>query len=370
MNAEQIIELIRSAEKKTPVKVYLWEKEPTSFPGAKEFPAGPHAQIVFGDWKVVAPALEAQKEAILDMVVENQARNSAVPLLDTKNINARIEPGAIIRDQVELELHYHYHEFNKIVVFLSGKVTYVVEGKSYFLQPWDVLLVPRGQIHWPSIDPSEPYERIILWINSDYLEAHSTPEADLLQCFRLAEARKFALLRLEAAARPQIRGLLGAVEDALISREFGSDLWARSGFLQFMVAVNRIALRDATNLDPDAFRSDPKIEEILSYINENLDADLSLDAIAERFYISKSYLMHRFKEQTGCSAHKYVRQKRLLWAAALIRGGVPVVEAGKRCGFGDYSSFLRAFKQVFGATPSEAGLMTGAIPDHGPTRYL
>ena len=102
MNAEQIIELIRSAEKKTPVKVYLWEKEPTSFPGAKEFPAGPHAKIVFGDWKVVAPALEAQKEAILDMVVENQARNSAVPLLDTKNINARIEPGAIIRDQVEL----------------------------------------------------------------------------------------------------------------------------------------------------------------------------------------------------------------------------------------------------------------------------
>lgn len=51
---------------------------------------------------MVAPALEAQKEAILDMVVENQARNSAVPLLDTKNINARIEPGAIIRDQVEL----------------------------------------------------------------------------------------------------------------------------------------------------------------------------------------------------------------------------------------------------------------------------
>ena len=102
MNAEQIIELIRSAEKKTPVKVYLWEKEPTSFPGAKEFPAGPHAKIIFGDWKVVAPALEAQKEAILDMVVENQARNSAVPLLDTKNINARIEPGAIIRDQVEL----------------------------------------------------------------------------------------------------------------------------------------------------------------------------------------------------------------------------------------------------------------------------
>ena len=84
------------------IKVYLWEKGPTSFPGAKEFPAGPHAKIVFGDWKVVAPALEAQKEAILDTVVESQARNSAVPLLDTRDIHARIEPGAIIRDQVEI----------------------------------------------------------------------------------------------------------------------------------------------------------------------------------------------------------------------------------------------------------------------------
>ena len=102
MNAEQIIEFIRSAEKKTPVKVYLWEKAPTAFPGAKEFPTGARTKIVFGDWKVVGPALEAQKEAIADLEIENAARNSAVPLLDLKRLNARIEPGAIIRDQVEI----------------------------------------------------------------------------------------------------------------------------------------------------------------------------------------------------------------------------------------------------------------------------
>ena len=79
MNAEQIIEFIRTAEKKTPVKVYLWEKAPTSFPGAKEFPAGPGAKIVFGDWKTVGPQLEAQQEAILDMVVENPEFRRAPP---------------------------------------------------------------------------------------------------------------------------------------------------------------------------------------------------------------------------------------------------------------------------------------------------
>lgn len=260
-----------------------------------------------------------------------------------------------IRDQVELELDYHYHEFNKVVIFLSGGVTYVVEGKAYFLQPWDILLVPHGQIHRPIIDPKEPYERIILWVNSDYLSSHSATDGDLLQCFRLAQERKFALIRLDAGVRPELRRMLAGLEDALHSTEFGHSLLAKTCFLQLLIALNRMALRDATSLDTDAYRSDPKVEEILSYINENLDADLSLDTIASRFYISKSYLMHRFKELTGCSAHKYVRQKRLLWAAEMIREGIPVIEASQRCGFGDYSAFLRAFKQVFGVTPSEIG---------------
>ena len=68
-----------------------------------------------------------------------------------------------IRDQVELELGYHYHEFDKIVVFLTGNVTYVVEGKAYFLKPWDILLVPHNQIHRPIIDPAAQKPRIIRW---------------------------------------------------------------------------------------------------------------------------------------------------------------------------------------------------------------
>lgn len=102
MNAAEIIEYIRTAEKKTPVKVYLWEKAPTEFPNARVFPAGEGAKVIFGDWKDVAPALEAQKDAIADLVIENGCRNSAVPLLDLKGINARIEPGAMIREQVSI----------------------------------------------------------------------------------------------------------------------------------------------------------------------------------------------------------------------------------------------------------------------------
>ena len=102
MNAAELIEYIRTAEKKTPVKVYIWERFPTSFPNAKVFPAGDGAKIVFGDWRDIGPAVRAQQDAIADIVIESSCRNSAVPLLDTKGLNARIEPGAIIREQVEI----------------------------------------------------------------------------------------------------------------------------------------------------------------------------------------------------------------------------------------------------------------------------
>ncbi len=88
-------------------------------------------------------------------------------------------------------------------------------------------------------------------------------------------------------------------------------------------------------------------------MNANLEKDLSLESIARQFYMSKSYLMHKFKEMTGYSAHKYIQQKRLIQAAELIRDGVPVVEAGQRCGYGDYSAFLRAFKKLYGVNPSD-----------------
>ena len=102
MNAQEIIEYIRTSEKKTPVKVYVWESAPVEFPGCKVFLAAPGQKIVFGDWKNVAPALEAGKDAITHVEIENNCRNSAIPMLDVKDIPARIEPGAIIREQVQI----------------------------------------------------------------------------------------------------------------------------------------------------------------------------------------------------------------------------------------------------------------------------
>lgn len=105
MNEYEIIEYIQKSEKKTPVKVFLRENSKIDFPGTKVFPTGSDTKIIFGDWKKIAPILNAHKQQITDIVIENDTRNSAIPLLDKKNLHARIEPGAIIRDQVKIGNH-------------------------------------------------------------------------------------------------------------------------------------------------------------------------------------------------------------------------------------------------------------------------
>ena len=101
MNAQEIIDYIANSEKKTPVKVYVNTTAPVDFGSAKVF-GGNNSFIVFGDWNELQPILEANADKITDCVVENDRRNSGVPLLDMKNIKARIEPGAIIREKVTI----------------------------------------------------------------------------------------------------------------------------------------------------------------------------------------------------------------------------------------------------------------------------
>ncbi len=100
MNAQELINYISTAPKKTPVKLYVKESAPIDYGSAKVFGAGD--KVVFGDWGELAPILEQNRDRIADIVIENDRRNSAVPLLDMKGIEARIEPGALIRDNVTI----------------------------------------------------------------------------------------------------------------------------------------------------------------------------------------------------------------------------------------------------------------------------
>ncbi|MBR0308005.1 MAG: 2,3,4,5-tetrahydropyridine-2,6-dicarboxylate N-acetyltransferase [Mogibacterium sp.] len=103
MDAREIISYIKDAEKKTPVRIFVKETAPVDYGSAKVFGIG--NKIVFGDWNELGPIISANADKIADIVIENECHNSAVPMLDIKNINARIEPGALIREKAEIGDH-------------------------------------------------------------------------------------------------------------------------------------------------------------------------------------------------------------------------------------------------------------------------
>ena len=259
-----------------------------------------------------------------------------------------------LKDSYAQKLDYHYHEFDKMILLLGGKCTYVVEGVTYFLKPWDLLLIQQNLIHKPIIDPSEPYERIVIWLGRDWVRSRSDPGEELDSCFTLARERGFHLLRFGNAQRLFYMQTIQGMEEALHSQEFGAARLADTLCQQLLIRVNRDILQDRTaQEETDSYRIDPKMEEILRYIGEHLQEDLTVERLAGEFYLSRYYLMHRFKEVTGFTIHRYVTQKRLLLAGKLLRAGVPVMKAAEQAGFREYSTFLRAFQSTFHVSPRE-----------------
>ncbi|USK35460.1 2,3,4,5-tetrahydropyridine-2,6-dicarboxylate N-acetyltransferase [Bacillus sp. F19] len=103
MDANEIISFIQNSTKSTPVKVYVkGDIEGIDFGSSTKTFLNGNSGVVFGEWAEIQEALTKNEAKIEDFVVENDRRNSAIPLLDLKGIKARIEPGAIIRDQVEI----------------------------------------------------------------------------------------------------------------------------------------------------------------------------------------------------------------------------------------------------------------------------
>ena len=201
-------------------------------------------------------------------------------------------------------------------------------------------------IHKPQIDTSIPYERFILWVQEDIRDR------ELTSCFQKANDRSFNLIRLDAQVQERLKDILYELKDSLTSGSFGSGRLSYALFTQFMVYVNRIFLNRNYITDQKSYSCDSQVEHLVRYINHHLDKDLSIDTLAQKYYLSKYHMMRKFKEETGYTMHNYIVSKRLLLARSLISQGTPVIKAAQQSGFNDYTTFVRAYRKQFGAPPT------------------
>ncbi|MBO5209508.1 MAG: helix-turn-helix domain-containing protein [Lachnospiraceae bacterium] len=258
-----------------------------------------------------------------------------------------------IKDCVQKEFAFHYHDFYKIIYFVEGNVNYKIEGKSYKLKPHDFVLVDFNAIHKPEIETDKPYERYIIYLSEEFMSHENERMESMRNCFELAKINRNAVVHFAPGSYEQLlECLMRMEEEAKQKQDFLSDRMLEAALLEFMVLFNRACVAQ-----PKAFITtasyNEKIVDVISYIQEHLtQEEINIDLLAEKFYISRYYLMRQFKEATGYSIHQYISEKRILEAKRRIMTGVPASKVCYDCGFSDYSTFARRFKDIVGVSPS------------------
>jgi AraC-like DNA-binding protein len=258
-----------------------------------------------------------------------------------------------ILDSKRKDFAYHYHDFNKIIIFISGNINYSIEGKNYSLKPYDIVLVNAGEIHKPTVLDNSDYERIIIYVSTQFLNTYKEIDYNLNYCFERAKKEHSNVLRIHSLDKSKLYQVCQELEHSFTDSAFAKELYQKILFLEFMIQLNRTVISNHINY-LDFVNGNPKLLPIIDYINEHLTEEITIDTLSENFYLSRYYLMHFFKEETGYTIGNYITEKRLLLAKSLVQNGYAITDACFQSGFKNYSTFSRAFKKAFNTIPKNA----------------
>ncbi len=230
----------------------------------------------------------------------------------------------------------HSHDDYEIYCFFKGSAKYYVEGNIYHLNSGDILLMKRAEAHSLIIDKLLPYERIVINFNSEALISSLSPELiDFLDNRPLGKQNKYS--------ESETRNIVHYLEEICKCRNFNE----QQLYLTFVLCE----LKKSTPAEQDI--NIDSIQPIVTYINNNLFNNITLDSVADQFFMSKNHINQKFKKYTGSTIWSYIITKRLITAKNLLLNGEKPTLVYEKCGFGDYCSFYRAYKKKYGISPNE-----------------
>ena len=242
-------------------------------------------------------------------------------------------------DEADMEYKMHCHNSYEIYYMITGNVEYLLEGRPYRPRPGSLLVIAPGCFHGLRVLDGNEYHRIRLHFAGEIL---SDRERELLlQPF----GKSWGCLEEQFA----LEWYFHAIEDCGSYGKDLQDIAIRTRVLSLLTKIFAI-YREASGTSRG---KEGQVQEIIRYINQNLSAPLSLEGLAQTFYMSKNHLTAVFKRATGTTVARYILYKRMAIVRKELSMGVPAAEAASRAGFGDYSSFFRAYKKMFGCAPSD-----------------
>lgn len=246
----------------------------------------------------------------------------------------------------------HCHNTYEVYYFLSGDVSYLVEGKNYTPTPQSILLLAPNVFHGVKINSDVPYERFALHFAANVISAENFPL--LISPFLAKNNSKEnqSDIYFENVDRYKMQKYF---QNLLECKDLDDNIKKLAVHIRIENLLSQILLMSREIKGVSNEYKNTYIRDIIEYLNKNVAEEISLDSIAEQFLISKYHLNTLFKKHTGTTVMNYVIHKRVAMAQQLLLQGIPAAECAERSGFNDYSVFYRAYKKLYGYPPYMTG---------------
>ncbi len=243
----------------------------------------------------------------------------------------------------------HYHDHYELYYFIEGDADYIVEGKEYHLTPHSLLLLSPYSFHGVRVNSNAPYTRFYIYFSPEIFP----PEQRELLLSAFPENRKNSPQEV-FYEHTEAYQLLNYLTHLYQSQQQSEELRTQYFDIYTSALLAQINLMSqALHPSPVTNKAPQNIHEVMKYLNEHLSENITLEDLAQRFYISKHYLNRAFKKATGTTVIDYLIYKRIIRARHLMRNGLSATDASIQAGFNDYSVFYRAYKKTFGCNPSK-----------------
>lgn len=250
----------------------------------------------------------------------------------------------------EKAMDMHIHDCYELYYSISGGKQFLIDNRFYTIAPGDLFIINQYESHKLTQIDSGLHERIVVDIHPDYTKRLSTVETDLDDCFTNRPSRFQHKISLN---KEQQNRFLYYIDKITSAEGYAHDIVEQAAFMELMVMINTLSRTNETDIAVSSYKYNHQVDAILAYINQNISQTITIEQLAEHFYLSESYICRIFKTATSTTINKYITARRISIAKALLNEGVSVNEAFERSGFTDYSNFFKAFTKAVGVSPKK-----------------
>lgn len=255
----------------------------------------------------------------------------------------------------EKAMEMHIHDCYELYYSISGGKQFLIDNRFYSISPGDLFVINQYESHKLTQIDNSVHERIVLSIYPDFVRRLSTAETDLDYCISNRDSRFQHRLSLDRASRQRFLYYVNKITSA---DGYAHDIIEQAAFLELLAMINALMMNARSDFHAaenpvSDYKYNQQVNDILAYINQNIGQNITVEQLAASFFLSESYICRIFKQATGTTINKYITARRISIAKAHLNAGDSVGVAFEKSGFGDYSSFFKAFTKAVGVSPKK-----------------